>query len=240
MKYLIILSFLFFIDFFYYPVSWEYMLGSKILALSLALQAGYSESKDFKFKSLALFLIIAEFVIFIEYLIYLRITHCSLLFALIQLIFIPCFFWIWLREYNIKSDEFNKDNVCILLLKPKNNLNYLSLIKLFFGLPISSVCIVADNKIWAYRKSSNLYSCSDYNGQWLKTHILLDTKIKTSSQILNELNKIIGNKRFPNIKCVYAIRNILNLLGSKYKITSILDFIPGFYTLKINKRSKDD
>lgn len=232
---------LFFIDWVYYPVSWEYMLGSKMLAVLLALQVGYSESNNFKIKSISLYLIICELVIFIEYLVYLRITHCSLLFALIQLIFIPCFFWVWLREYNIKSDDYNKDNICILFLRPKNNLNYFSLIRLFFGLPVSSVCIIADGKVWAYRKVSGVFSISEYNGKWLKTHILLDTNIETSQQIINELNKVIGNKRFPYVKCIYSIRGILKVLGNGYEIRSILDFIPGFYALRINKkRSRND
>lgn len=233
MNWLISLFLLFSVDWFYYPVSWEYLLGSKILAVALALQAGYSVSSSFRNKSIFAFLAIIEWVFFIEYIIYLKITHCSLLFAVAYLIFIPFFFWVWKRGYDTKSNEYNKDNIFILLLKPPKKYNLFTVIRLYFGLPVLSVCIVSRENVYAFRKSSGLYSSSKFSEKWADSHILIDTEIRCTDKIDNELNKIIGTNRKPYIKCIFVIRRVLRLLGANYRIDNIFQYIPGIYALKI-------
>jgi len=137
---------------------------------------------------------------------------------------------ILLREYDIQSDKPKVTNVTILLLKPQS---HFELIKSFFGVPISSVCIVAGGYVWSYRSKSGKYEKSRYNSSWLVKHAAIDTGIECEQQTIEELNKIIGEDRFPYCKCVYSIRHFLNHLGGRYAIKSWFDFVPGIYAIRL-------
>jgi hypothetical protein len=126
----------------------------------------------------------------------------------------------------------SKYNVNILFLRPIKNVDVL---KAFFGLPVSSVCLVVDGQIWSFKARTGIFECRPYNSAILKTHIIIDTKVTTNHVILEELNKLLGESRTPYCKCVWTIRRVLNLLGGKFAIKNWFDYIPGIYASKIMK-----
>ena len=235
MSWIIALFFLFLIDWFYYPVSWEYLLGSKILAVALALQAAYSLSNSFRYKTILLLLAIIEWVVFFQYLIYLRMEHNSILFAFAYLIYIPCFLYVWQKGYNIKSDDYDKEFISFLFLRPTKKSGLFNIFRLFFGMPILSMCVVAENKVWCFRRNSGNFEFTEYSDKWLDTHILIKTDAKPAKKIIDELSYLVGERRFPYIKCVYILRNVLCEMGGRYKIRSVFEYIPGIYAMRIYK-----
>jgi len=57
-------------------------------------------------------------------------------------------------------------------------------------------------------------------------------------KIINELSYLIRERRFPYIKCVYVLRNILDKMGGRYKIRIVFEYIPGIYATIIYKKHK--
>ena len=217
-------------------ISWQFALGAKYLVLSLLwIFALLSTTRErLIVRSIILLFCIDAWADLIIYMAWQGIGNSLDLSLQIFVIYIAFMIHILLREYDIHSDKPNAKNVTILLLKPKS---HIELIKSFIGLPVSSVCIVAAGNVWSFRRKSGKYEKSRYNSSWLSNHIAIDTGIECEYATLEELNKIIGEDRYPYCKCVYSIRHVLNELGGKFAIKTRLDYIPGIYVARIiNKK----
>lgn len=144
-------------------------------------------------------------------------------------------FFAWLiyllrRQYDIKSQVIQPGNIGFLFLRPRTTAE---LIKAFFGIPVSSLCIVADGYVYSFRAKSGKYERMLFNASFLEKHIAIDTHVKLDYQILHGLQQIVGESRFPPVKCVWSVRHVLNLMGGKYAIRSWFDYIPGVYAMRV-------
>lgn len=236
MIYLILIVYI--CEWFLYPTindQWTFLLGSKHLIIALMaitlLQA--SQSKSLIIRSIMALIVIDSFIDIIKFEAW-NISDQNINLSYVSpIVFIPWLIFTIKREYPDKIDDINEENVNILFSKPKTSLD---VIKSLLGFPVSSICIVANNYLWSFRRGSGMFEKSKYPKKWIDNHIIIDTGIKCSNNILCELEKVLGEDRKPYIKCVWSIRHVLNLLGEKYAIKSWLDYIPGIYFRKIIKR----
>lgn len=219
---------------FYFSNTWEIELQLKIFINAFLANALLIETRrrSLLLRSLLALITIGMWSDFVDYSLW---QWSEQKINLSPISFIIFIFWLLHtieREYPDKIDDLNEDNVNILILKPHRSLD---LIKALFGFPASSICIVSHGYVWSFRRKSGIFEKSEYSNKWIDDHLIIDTRVKSNDKILLELNKIVGSRRFPYIKCVWTIRHVLNLLGNRYMITSLFDYIPGVYFMKIFK-----
>lgn len=225
------------LEWFLYPNindQWVFLLGSKhlIIALMAITMLQASQSKSLMIRSIMALIVIDSVIDIVKFEIW-NISNQDINISYISpFIFIPWLLFSIKREYPEKIDDVNLDNVNILFSNPTTSID---VIKSLFGFPVSSICIVAGGYLWSFRRSSGMFEKSTYMKKWVNNHIVIDTRIKCNDVILCELEKILGEDRRPYVKCVWSIRHVLNLLGNKYRIKSIFDYIPGFYFMRILK-----
>jgi len=214
-------------------MQWIVLLGSKDLLLALVVSALLIELKTTLLNRsvLALFALTAwtDFLIYASYQTFNTDLYLEYPAALL--------FFVWLayaikRIYPVAINSVNANRVAILVLRPQGAWD---VFKALLGTPAASICIVADGYVWSFRNHSGKFEKSIYDEHWSDTHIVVDTGIKFNKKIEAELLSIVGTKRFPYCKCVYSIRNVLNILGGKYKIKSWFDYIPSVYAMRVLK-----
>lgn len=133
------------------------------------------------------------------------------------------------RRYSTPSKPLSKDNVSVLILKPRT---VFEVIKSLIGFPASSICITANGDVWAFRRKSETFEKFKATPGFLSLHIFFDTGMPFTARINNELSKLVGKKRFPPIKCVWMIRNVLSDLNIKPRW---YEYIPAIYALRLIK-----
>lgn len=219
---------------FYFSNTWEIELQIKLFINAVLANALLIETRrrSLLLRSLLALITIGLWSDFIDYSLW-QWSEQTINLSLVS--FVIFIFWLLHtieRQYPERIDEINHDNINILALHPRSTLE---VIKALFGLPASSICIVSQGYVWSFRRKSGLFEKNLYSDDLLKRHLIIDTGIEVNDKLLNELDKLIGIKRFPYIKCVWTVRHVLNLLGNHYMITSLFDYIPGVYFIKILK-----
>lgn len=212
----------------------SFLLLSKYLLCSFLSIAWLVESKSKKLlhRSIIALISLDTWIGFLQELFY-QLSYEQIDLSLyIALLFLYWFIFTLKRKYPEHMDNVNHDNINIMIMKPKSSFD---VIKGLVGCSASSICIIADNMVWCYRRKSGVFEKQKYDKKFLLSHIVIDTKIKCNNEITQLLNNIIGTKRFPYIKCVWSIRHVLNRIGGQYKIKSWLDYIPSIYSLRIIK-----
>lgn len=230
MRWLAAIIALFVAGWFRQPPSFEWFSGESMVIAILALHAGHAESRSFRNKSIFALLCLAMWADLLEYLLWLYFDVRQEFFAATLMLYLPWLTWVWMREYDIRSDEINHNHVCLLFLRPKG---FFGVFKSFFGLPFSSICIAVDCRVWAFRASKGFFASAPYTETWLKNHLLIDTGVVVTPAIRAALQRLEGVRRFPYSKCLWSIRGVLALLGGKYTIRSIFDYIPGVYAVRV-------
>lgn len=219
---------------FYLSSTWEIELDIKFFVIAVLSTALLIETrrKSLMLRSILALVTLSSWSDFINYSLWQLSGRTINLSGIAFVIFISWLIFTIKRKYPDKIDCINEETVNILALRPKSSLD---VIKALIGLPAASICIVADGYVWAFRKRSGRFEKGPYCSSWSESHIIIDTKVKITDNIINQLELIIGTKRKPYIKCIWTIRNVLNSLGSKYMITSYIHYIPGIYFMKILK-----
>lgn len=232
MKYIFLAITLYCVEWIFYPdAEWEYLLANKYLIIATLVTAIFIELKaDLVYRSVLALLTLSVWADFITF----NLRHFGAIDVDLS-IPLSLIFFVWLlytlkRSYPESINSVNDNRVALLVMKPKTEID---VIKSLVGAPVSSVCLVADGYVWSYRKHSNLFEKSIYNKNWLTDHIVVDTGIKVTPTMTKELERIVGTKSFPYCKCVWTIRNVLNMLGGKYQIKTLFDYIPGIYVLRV-------
>lgn len=157
-------------------------------------------------------------------------THLDLSVPL-ALIFSAWLLFLLRRKYGRPSDQISKNNITLLIKRPSG---WLDFAKGLFGAPVSSVCICFNQVVWSFRKRTGKFEMFSLSPAVIATHISIDTGIPATPEMVMLLNRLAGVPRgsIP-CKCVWTIREVLDLLGGKYAIRSSLDYIPGFYAMRI-------
>ena len=153
--------------------------------------------------------------------------------AAVFLVFTFWLFFILKREYSFEGDGLKKNTVALLLFRPRTTVD---IVKAFVGLPVASVCVVADNSVFAFRRRTGKFEKRRYSPALLKNHIALDTGVACNDDLLKELGKVVGSNRTYGYKCVYSIRHVLNRMGGVYSIKSWADYVPGLYASRLLAR----
>ena len=145
-------------------------------------------------------------------------------------------FAIWLlfvvrRRYDMPSDRISTNNVTLLIKRPSG---WLDFVKGLFGAPVSSVCVCVGQTVWAYRRRSGEFEMFTLAPSIVRDHIAVDTGVGSTPEILAALNSLVGAKRGPlPYKCLWTIRNVLDMIGGKYVVKSWLDYVPGLYAMRV-------
>lgn len=231
MKYIYLVISLYCAEWVIYPeAEWEFLLGTKYLIIALFATALFVEFKTTILnRSILALIVLSVWCDLITYVLWQTNMVEIDLSALCALIF-----FIWLgttikRAYPEHIDTINSDMVCILIKKPTGSFD---VIKSLVGFPAASVCIVAGGYMWSFRKHTGKFEKTLLSHVYLDNHLVVNTWIKTTPEIIEELEKVIGEKRLPYCKCVWSIRKVLRLLGGKYN-PRLWDYLPSIYALKI-------
>lgn len=144
----------------------------------------------------------------------------------------------YFRIYDIESDEFDSDNVYLLLWRPaKVRSIFLSLI----GMPVGSVALYADGYVWSFKWNRNGFIKRPFRHRsTIKKYIFFDTGKKTTTEIIEELQLLVDQRaRIAGYRCrcIYIIRNVLKMLGKEYAPNGI-EYIPSIYAMKVMRLKK--
>jgi len=212
--------------------TWDLLLGTKYLMVSVVawLLTRYSCNETLFKRSLIFLFAIDSTADVIRYIAWQASSKDIDLIFYELYIFAVWFLFVIIRSYEYESDPINMANVNILVMRPKSNADVL---KGLIGLPASSICIATCDSIWSFSRRTGCFCERKYHHS--DDHIVIDTGIQCTDNVLNELNKLTGTKRFPWIKCVWTIRHVLSMLGPKYSVNSCLEYMPGIYFMKIIK-----
>ncbi len=211
---------------------WYAILCSKQLTISIALTYAYllSESKSVKLKSLIVFLCCCSWVDTVLNVLWsLFDVKSNSLISPALLLFSWCLF-LFTRRYDIESDEIDESKVMLLMLRPDGFFMYL---KSLFGVPVSSICILADGFVYSFRTDSKKFTRTKYTDKWLLRHVCINTGVGITGAIKSSLERTIGLKRGVGIKCVYALRNTLKEMGAAWEPKTFLHNIPGLYAMQV-------
>lgn len=147
------------------------------------------------------------------------------------LVFTAWLLFIVRRKYDVPSGEVSQNNITLLVKRPSG---WWDMLKGLVGVPVSSVCIALNQTVWAYRKRSGEFEVFSLTQAVKAKHIVVDTGVPATPEMVMLLNGLAGAPRgaIP-CRCVWTIRKVLDLLGGKYAIKSVFDYIPGFYAMRI-------
>lgn len=209
--------------------TWYLALGAKHLSLALALNCLLFEIrvKDLLYRSVVALACIWTWIDFAE--------HCLWQFSGVDSSMIILGLWSsWLiysvkREYKYHGDTVRGGNIFIMLLRPTSAF---MVCKALVGFPVASVCLYANGTVWSYRSKTGTFYLYPVDGRWLSRHIAIDTEIYCSEQIVEMLDNLVGQKRWPGTKCIWAIRHVLKKIGGKFA-PRWCDYIPGIYAAKL-------
>lgn len=213
---------------------WEFLLGNKYLIISLLATALLVESKNLPLLTRSVLALVAltAYADLFNFILW-QVSHKEIDLSLVNaLVFFSWLLFSVKRKYPEFIDRLEHDTVNILIFKPHSTFD---VFKGLIGFPAASICIYAGGYVWTFRKHTGKFERVHPSHIWLEEHLIVNTRIIASSEILNALEKVVGEKRSPYCKCVYSIRHVLNMLGDKYKV-KWWDYIPGIYALKILKR----
>lgn len=211
---------------------WEFLLGNKYLIISLLATALLVESKNLPIytRSILALVTLTAYADLINYILW-QVSQKELDFSIINaLVFFTWLLFTIKRKYPEFIDRLNHDTVNILVMKPKSTFD---VFKGLIGFPAASICIYAGGYVWTFRKHTGKFERVHPSHVWLDEHLIINTFVTTTPEILNALERVVGEKRSPYCKCIYSVRHVLNMLGEKYEVKKWWDYIPGIYALKI-------
>lgn len=142
--------------------------------------------------------------------------------------------------FAIKSDNLNKDNVCLVFYRPKHNL-YKFVKNLFNGCLFSSGLIIGD-KLYQMRKEAKTLQRRDYTKEYITNkYLIIDTNFKIKNLQNNWEQSILSQKArqlktlFLRKNCLRSLKTVLNQIKNfEYKG----ELLPIFYLLKIKDKIK--
>lgn len=146
------------------------------------------------------------------------------------------FFFTSLKNYKFESDKIIDDNVYLCFWKPENAK---TIFPSLVGSAIGSISIYAGGHIYGFEWKSDRFKKRQRLPKTIeKKFVVINTGKKFTQSIEKELKKLnlchasIGKIKLLRFKCVYAIRNVLNIIGKEFS-PSFFEFIPALYVKKI-------
>lgn len=213
------------------PGSWELALAAKYLSLAVALQLVMVETphKGLLFRSITAVFCIGAWVDFVGHVAWQVYAFDSTL--PIVVIWTAWFIHTARRAYDYPGDPVNGENVFLMLLRPTT---VFAVCKALVGFPVASVCLYANGAVWSYRAKTGTFDLYPVDDRWLQKHIAINTGVHCSEQITEMLDDLVGQRRWPGTKCIWAIRHVLARIGKTYK-PRLFDYLPGIYAMRIIK-----
>lgn len=216
---------------FHPDAEWEFLLGCSQLVVAL-LSIGFlqiSSSLSVMNRSIVALFAIACSLDFIHYVAW--ILYDVNISGTLAIIFFAWLGFLLLRPYDIEGDEFEYGKVFILIKKPSSWIDH---IRSLVGIPASSICIRINDAVWSYRHKTGVFE--KFDADVIDGHIFINTDVASSRKIVMKLNSLVGTKRGIGLKCIWSIREVLEMLGERFKVRTVLDCIPGLYLRKIVKQ----
>jgi hypothetical protein len=140
------------------------------------------------------------------------------------------------KQFQFKSDPIKKDNIYLCFWKPKTGITITASL---IGLPFGGLCVYANGNLYGYRWGIETYQKSKRDPETIsRCFTVIDTGI-SCEKYTRHLDSLVGNPAGrPRIRCISTIKPVLNSLGGKYRIRSLLDLIPSIYSIRILKWKK--
>lgn len=166
------------------------------------------------------------------------IEFSMLLYAIEYGLFCLFFGWVCLRTTIPSNNNPNEENVILAFYKGEKGsflMNFFSL----FGLPVKSLCVIADNKCLRLRSEKNCFSISDNYNAILNSgdYIIIDSGVKPSKKFMKTMASLNNSRahilgiKYLRMNCIYGISSLLTCLGDGYK-PNIIEYIPSIYLKK--------
>ena len=213
------------------PGKWEFALSAKYLSLAVVLLMLLAETgqRPLPYRSVVALFCIGAWVD--------TAAHVVWQFAEIDSTMPVLVLWTgWFihtarRAYNFLGDPLTGGNVFIMLLRPSS---VFAVCKALVGFPVASVCLYANGTVWGYRSKSGTFDLYPVDDRWLQKHIAINTGVYCSDHLMEMLDDLVGQRRWPGTKCIWSIRHVLARLGKTYK-PRLCDYLPGIYAMRIIK-----
>lgn len=211
--------------------TWELALFAKYLSLAAALQLVLMEtqSKGLLFRSLVAVFCIGAWVDAAGHIAWQVYSFDSAL--PISFIWALWFIFTARRAYENQGDPVVGSNVYLMLLRPTT---VFAVCKALVGFPVASVCLYANGTVWSFRAKTGTFDLYPVDSRWLSRHIAINTGVHCSDQLTEMLDDLVGKRRCPGTKCIWAIRHVLARIGKTYK-PRLFDYLPGIYAMRIIK-----
>jgi hypothetical protein len=104
------------------------------------------------------------------------------------------------------------------------------------GSPFSSLSIYTNENLYGFKWSRTQYLKRPVRKSTITNkYLVFDTKIKASSELIENLDSLIGSKAswlLFRIKCIWIIGEFLSKLGPEYK-PNFIEYIPSIFSKKI-------
>lgn len=212
-------------------VSWEIALGAKYLSLAviLTLLLQNTSGKTLLFRSIVALFCIGAWIDFVGHVSWQ--VHAFDSSMPVYLIWSMWLVFAIRRAYDYQGDPVSGENVFLMLLRPTT---VFAVCKALAGFPVASVCLYANGSVWSFRAKTGTFDLYPVDARWLYRHITINTGVHCTDEITEMLGDLVGQRRWPGTKCVWAIRHVLARLGKTYK-PRLFDYLPGIYAMRIIK-----
>ena len=170
-------------------------------------------------------------------------TDSSFIQYAMEYCFSACFFsWLCLRTQIPSNKNPDRNNVLFAFYKGKRGSLLMNVFSLF-GLPVKSLCILADGQCLRLKSKTHHFVLQDRYDSVIKSndYVIYDTGIKATPEFLQKMSKFTNKKaylfglKFLRVNCIYAISDLLSSVDCKYKAKTCFDFIPSIYLRKCIK-----
>lgn len=157
-------------------------------------------------------------------------------FVIESMLFFGLAVWVSFRPEISTSKTINRDNVLLAFYKGKKGSLIMNFFELF-GLPVKSMCIIAGDKCLRLHSNKDNFVISD-GGKALissKDYIVIDTGKLITKNIVTNMSKF---DKIPartsgilqlRCRCIEAVHELLGEIGSEWRPSGIIDYIPSIY-----------
>jgi hypothetical protein len=139
------------------------------------------------------------------------------------------------KTYDIKSDEYNPENIMLVFYKPHTARDYIISL---FGMETGTMSMICDGKWakfrWGY---SYLKICELKKRRLNKNYIVIDTGVKVTEDIKHAFYSLKGapartaESLYFRFNCVRIFKPVFRLMGRKWQY-HFLDCLPSVYLMR--------
>lgn len=219
-----------FIDYFPYMISQQ-------LEILLAFSLCFFVSTDVKLKSIFLTIsLYSAYVLLTDW--YLVEVSIYQYLAELLVFFLFAYYQIT-KNYDIKSDKINANNVYLVFYKPKGFIQFLTSL---FGLPVSSAGTIVGDFMYLLKRGKPMICKLNLDEKYIyEKFIVVDTGVKITENHIKACNLLRKQQArqiyslFLRCNCVRSLKPLLDTLPEFWQYR-IMDWLPSIYLMRREKQ----